>query len=358
MFSSNSSSKAPTVSVVGAETLVGQYIARQLARGEYGPRPNGSVRGVYGHQVETEIRPLIEWMQIQGVEPHPANYNEVASIEQQVRGTEYVVICPPLQQNTPQSSLQESQRLLQAVKNANMSQVILLSWVGMDQNQRQWMSIFQELEKQAKEYFGQKLTVVRLGFVSQQLRFIAPKLRQDREWYLPVSQTSAQFTPVDMEDVSRVIFTLVQNGDQYRGQVYQLFGSRPVTLKELQQQVMEQNSKRSDRQQAQINLRNTISRDEFQNRLIQDSRRVMQEWGKQLTGQSDCGAPMGRINNQEGPFYVSPGYAGLFADQCELMSEGKLNGKSDDWKKVMGNPQPQWQPMPIERFFRTYAFEF
>jgi len=372
--SSQSSATRPSVAITGVLQLPGQHLAVQLARGDISVQLAPKPRGIYAQNVvnaqHPELQPVVQHLRTNGVNPIAVDMNQVSAIQHALatpQPVDYLVLVPPMSDPTlqPQMMMQQSERIVQAAKNAGVRNLIVLSWIGADARpDRKWLAAFEQIERQAKEAFGACTLVLRVGFPQQMLRLMAPDVREKQQLLLPIA--SAQIAPVDLDDVARCIACIMQNARDmpaaHRQQTYLLTGGSDSSndvvsgtrIAELFSEIAPECGSGGGGGRVQYRGGDkSVASGDAAGKLAQNWRRMLQQMAAASTARGQPDIYAYPFEDAAGPFGVSDAAAALCFELCDLAVDNKLANTTQHVRQLTGQ-----DPAPIERALRQFAVEF
>jgi len=282
-----------------------------------------------------DLRPVVQNLESKGSELIPVDFNDMQSIQQGLRGIDTMVFVPPMQQEKPDGWPLVAERILQAAKAASVKSVLMISFIGCDQASAGLrLRAFEKMETKVKEIYGQQQSILRINFGQQHLRLWARRIQvEGGKLSLPLGDS--KIAPVELTDVTRCIAKFMESQmelpKEFRGQVFNLTGSKALTGKEIADLINEiclpktkaqyKPCKREENEDA------TYIVEECRKRMSQEN------WGE--------------------PWMCTRAYVELILDILDVARDGKLQETTKDVHRITGQ-----EPTPIDRMLKQYQKEF
>ncbi|RUS19892.1 hypothetical protein BC937DRAFT_86748 [Endogone sp. FLAS-F59071] len=210
--------KKPTVVITGGDYYLGHEFARLLLSEKRGDFARLSVTMVHperGKQLERA-----------GAEIKQIKYDDDNSLTNAFGGeVNWVVLVPDPEEDT---RVQYTKKLIDAIQKAGkVANVVVISSAAAEEQEREHLKEFKEIEDYVKEK-GQNWVILRLSWISDTFHLWSTKVIERAEFPLTIEKDQ-MFAPIQLEDVTRAIHTIVhQDNQSHHGQTYTLTGPKKI----------------------------------------------------------------------------------------------------------------------------------
>jgi len=330
------------IAITGCDYFSGHELARHLLRNH-----RKDVEGCRVICAGVHVDRMRD-LERQGAEVVQIRPDDVKQMEDVFRNCDWVVVDPMPEQNR----VENTKRVLEAVKKANVQHVILISCAGAENSER-WRHLqeYAEIEKEFNNCNYNCHTILRTEFPQNWFHAWSYPVEDKGQFPLSTGQ-ERRFAPIRIEDVScalkdilrgeessgiKSLLPSVLGGNRHHKQCYTLTGPEalngPRIVDELNRAVQAGVSYVDvDRNQMERTLRELRDR---------DPQRLQQQ---QRGGDDD----RNRFEGQPTETQIQ-----TILDHFDWVKEGNADRTTDDLKKITGR-----EGQRVESFFRDNAAEF
>ncbi|CAG8450330.1 7328_t:CDS:2 [Ambispora gerdemannii] len=287
---------------------------------------------------ETEIIALtrdprssnVKKLEKEGAKIRETNYKKKESLEQAVQGVNTLVYVAEDDKNC----VRFAEDLVKAAKSQQVSNVILFSFIGADEELTETHRSAHNIEKVWEKEF-QSCKIIRVNWAHQYFLDFAKNIQEEGVLKMTLDTESERLAPIDVQDIICVIEDLAkkqENRETEQKNIYNLTGSKAFTPKDLVIMINEviKTGKVEYRQVCHEKLAQYLKmfgRDGTDSREEYDPRRFL---------------PYDSFEIEK------------ILDLLSYAKNGRDAGKSfDDFKEITGK-----EPKPIDYFFKENADEF
>jgi uncharacterized protein YbjT (DUF2867 family) len=230
------SSSNLSIFVSNADLPIGAATARELLRhsqhmGDQS-RIQMVVAGISSKEHPGDLREIGAELVEVSKEPNVDVYGQI--LRKHSINTVFIV---PQESGNP---LENIKAWVEASKNQNVQNVVLLSLAGVERGGQQMMGDLENKAKEAEEYLKksnvQNWSILRQGFAIEKLFYLAPSIRHKKTLYMNVTP-NCKWAPLSVFDTAKCAANLLCETTKYKGQTATVTGNKLFSAQELAQMI-------------------------------------------------------------------------------------------------------------------------